>query len=395
MKKLKRISILFCAVLTLMLCTLSVSAANYTPVAGTTVTLKNHLVVANDAQIPSATFTFRVTAGAAKEATATTAKVWAGINPGEVKVNGSKANGTTVFTPGESTTAGASGSAVTTDTSKKYATKDIVLDFSGVSFTEPGVYRYVLTEDAMSGAITADSVAVRTIDVQVIDNGGTLKVASIVSYSGPVTNGPKTDGTGAAAKSNQYVNSLETHNLTLRKNVSGAGGSVDQYFKFTVEIAGAGNGTILEFVTSGAEKSTIVNTATPYAKTVMDTANSKDDNNSISGQQIVMNASGAATFDVYLHSGQSIVLKGLPRGTTYKITEAESNTNGYTTTGEVKTATAISGADVNVTVANSRPWTPATGLNRHYRDFLLVAGTSIVMIGVLMASKAKKKHDRA
>ena len=399
--------------LALMLNGTAVFAENYTAIQGTTTELTKYMVVEQDAEIPDVEFTFEVSAGNAVEATADTVKTWAGLNPELVKVNGTAKEGVTTFTAGETTTAGPLEGVATAE--QKYATKTIALDFSGVNYAEPGVYRYLLTETASTNsAVQMDSKPVRTIDVYVEDVNGSLQVTGYVSYEGTVTDAAKTSATidltewetanpeptftdaanptpeetqahdtweaareaeiarqtaltpnGAEAstpKSDKYVNTLDSADLTISKTVTGNQGSKDQYFEFTVTVNNAGANAVMTLDMTGAETSTITNTATTFAKATMDEANQKDDdagNEGKAGQQVIADASGSATFKVYLHHGQEAVLKGLPKNATYEVEETAAA--GYTTTKTGDTGT-IADADVTAAFTNNREGVIPTGL---------------------------------
>lgn len=417
----------------------NVLAANYTAIPGTSTNLTKYLVVENDAEIPDAEFSFTVSAGNAVDATATTVKTWAGLNPELVEVNGEAQTGTVSFTAGEATTAGALEGVATAD--QKYASKTIALDFSGVSYAEPGVYRYLLTEAAAAqgSPINHDAEPVRTIDVYVEDVNGALQVTGYVSYEGTVTDAAKTLPTvdltewetanpeptfadaanptpeetqahetweaakqaeiarqsaltpnGAEAstpKSDKYVNDLDSQDLTVTKTVAGNQGSKDQYFEFEVTVNNAGNGTVMTLDMSGAETDTHVNTATTFTKTAMDAANQKDDdsgNEGKAGQQVIADANGSATFKVYLHHGQQMVLKGLPKGATYEVVETAAA--GYTTTKTGDTGT-IADADVTAAFTNTREGVIPTGV-----ALATLPGTLIVLGGIAYFA-SKKKED--
>lgn len=186
MKKLIKIFTMAMSLL-LVVGTVSVSAANYTAIPGTTTKLDKYLVVEADAEIPEAEFTFTMGAGNAVEATATTVKTWAGLNPELVKVNGTAGSGKVNFVAGEEATAGPKDGVATAE--QKYAVKDINLDFSAVNYAEPGVYRYTITEAAAAqgSPIKHDEEPVRTIDVYVEDVNGALEVTGYVVYEGEIT----------------------------------------------------------------------------------------------------------------------------------------------------------------------------------------------------------------
>ncbi len=374
--------------------TSGVAADNYTPVSGDddALHITKYLVVDADTEIPAATFTFAVSEGAAVEATATTTKVWAGLNPSAVKVNDVAGSGTVTFTAGEAAAAGTGAAPDNVATTKKFATKDIELDFSAINFPEPGVYRYILTESGNNHAsITNDPVATRTVDVYVEDNNGTLEVSKYVCYSGTVTAGPATAGTDAGTKSDRYVNELSTFDLTVSKTVTGNAGSRDQYFAITVEIANAGAGTVMTLSKNDSmEAATHANSATSYTEETMNAANNVDDDAQKDNQQIIADASGAVSKTFYIHSGQNFSILGLPSGATYRVTEAESGQNGYTTTGEVTTATAIA-ADTTVAITNNRTTVLPTGLATSISTGVVLMAAA--GLGIFALSK-KKKEDK-
>ena len=148
---------------------------------GGTTSFNKYLVLRQDADVPAAKFTFSVSAGAAIPETDTTLPVLAGLSPAGVKIGDT--NKQTVFTAGQATTDGAADDGIANSTDKKFATNTVTVDFTGVKFPEPGIYRYVITEAAVpasdtSGRFTHDSVTERTLDVYIVDDGtGALTVA--------------------------------------------------------------------------------------------------------------------------------------------------------------------------------------------------------------------------
>ena len=188
MKKLSKFLSLAVALFLAMGTATTVSAANYTAIPGTQTELTKYLVVDADAEIPDAEFTFTVTAGSAVEATETTVKTWAGKNPELVKVNGTVQSGTVKFVAGEDATNALAVEALGDGAgTKKAAKKTITLDFSGVEFTEPGIYPYIITETDPVSPIKALDSKVTTVHVYVEDVAGVLKVTSYVAYEGLVS----------------------------------------------------------------------------------------------------------------------------------------------------------------------------------------------------------------
>ena len=329
MKNLKKLFTLLIALCMLFAGAVSVAADNYSPIPGGDTQLKKYLVVNEDAEIPEAEFEFTVTAGASAEATADTVKVWAGLHPELVKVNGTAESGVVNFVVGEEATSALAVEALGSEKAegKKAAVKTIALDFSGVEFAEPGVYRYLVTETDPVDPIKAVDSKVTTVDVYVEDNNGVLEVVDYVAYEGsvgatapknrmdlsawlaehpePVKGQEETDeafearlaqwvadkdaeearllalvpnGAEAGEKDDKFVNELASANIKFGKEVTGNQGSKDQYFKFTLELSNLGKGTVLTLDMSEAENGVAhENTATSYSKATMEEANKRDD----------------------------------------------------------------------------------------------------------------------
>lgn len=369
----------------------------YTPVPGTTTQITKYLVVDGDSNVPAATFSFTAAPGAAVEPGEGTVEVLPGV--GTVTVSNAE------FSAGQQTTPGDEGDGITDDSGKKYAQATTTVDLSGASFTEPGVYRYVITEAASAdntGRFTIDEETKRTLDVYVKDQEGTLAVEGYVLYEGEVTDAPKqaadpeaeapNNGAEAGTKSIGFVNTYNTCDLTFGKTVTGNQGSKDKYFKFTLTINGAGAGTIVNIDnTSGKliaapEKSD----ATKYEAAVMAEANGVT--------TLTADASGKIEHDFYLSHGNEVKLTGLPLGVTYTITETEEDyTPSATVTGDTDGATAsgntVSDAtalteDTTVAFTNDRTGVLPTGI-----AMSIVPGIAIValaVVGIVLLGRKKR-----
>ena len=86
---------------------------------------------------------------------------------------------------------------------KKVFEKEITIDFDGIEFDEPGVYRYIITEktdagagifyDVAADALTTDGDCKRTLDVYVEDISGEtkeLKISAYIMYDGEIKVAP-------------------------------------------------------------------------------------------------------------------------------------------------------------------------------------------------------------
>ena len=421
-------------------------------------TLDKYLVMKADANVPNAQFTFSVAPGTVIDADKTngTLAVLAGIGT-PVLSNG----GTMTFSTADTTTAEAAKGTdtpvfVTADTSdEKYVKKTLTLDFSGVAFTEPGVYRYLITEAGTNQGITNGYVdastteTVRTLDVYVEDAGTTvadgtdagkpqLKITGYVMYNGTQTGAPKASAAtpeatpnGAevtgATKNDTITNVYSSQDLTFGKAVTGNQGSKDKYFKYTVEISNiSAENTKLSVDLSGADSAV---PASPNAATNGNYAGKVNPAELIADTTKTVDADGYTaeavtageapdtvtaykiTAEYYLQNGQYITIQGLPKGASYSVTEDEED---YTRTSGIAAALsplnwngesgndalndAVSGsiadADIHTGYTNDRSGTIPTGILTTVAGSLgVVALGAIGVTGGIIYMKKKKSED--
>ncbi len=421
--------------------------------------LKKILVIKDDANIPKVSFGYTASAGAAVAATETTHAVLAGVSPANIKwveeqtKTVTNANDTfDVDNVGEHSagTAGASftlkyaaqdvhddnGGKITgavdtntmaagsdnvllnntstavdgNSTDVYYAIKTMRLDFTDCGFTEPGIYRYVITEDnSAQDGVTYDPTLTRTIDVYVADatytpyTSGTagetqnkLRIAGYVMYKGTVTAAPAKPGTanpGTAStledgldntakgdngayygtpngyevsettKSEGFKNTYVTHELTFSKEVTGNQASKDKFFKFKLEIKNATIGNVFDVDITNAEGSVpdtdTVNAATQnsYASQINAAQLVADDSKTLAadGYTFTLNSGsdsvGTITAYYYLQHGDKVIIKGLPDNTSYAITESQEDyTAALVLTGDTKNGDATTGTEINNTL---------------------------------------------
>ena len=313
-----------CAVMASMF-SVTANAANYADgnqAAGGNTTFTKYLVLDAEANVPNATFSYTIKAGTAIDGTADNMQVYAGkfaVN-GKGKVTAPVVSDVT-FAVDNDTTDGADNDGITNDASKKYASQTINADFTGVKFDEPGVYRYIVTEDLneSQGVAVAGSIA-KTLDVFVEDDGtGTLSVKSYVLYNTVINTAPEkntavdenADKTAEdGKKTDGFVNTYDTNDLTLSKTVTGNQGSKDKYFKFEVTVKNAVAGTVYDVDLKNADDTVAENSAT-----------NADYIGKKNPTSITADNEGKATATFYLQNGQSIKILGLAEGTAYEIEE--------------------------------------------------------------------------
>lgn len=270
-----------------------------------------YLVMDAEANVPNVSFKYAVTAGKAQKATAGHSAVLAGVDADKVTMAGvgTDTANTIAFKQGDATVQDAN--ALVKDYNKsteKYAKKTATLDFSACHFTQPGVYRYVITESGTNQAVTNDADATRTVDVYVQETDDGLSVAGYVLHA--ADDAVASNGTNPAGKSQGFTNAYDTSNLTIRKEVNGNQGSRDKYFKFTVKITGAVEGTVYNVVTTGADSTVVSNSATDA--TYVGKTNPTS---------ITVGKGGSASVDFYLHHGQQVVIQGIAKDTKYDVSE--------------------------------------------------------------------------
>ena len=399
---------------------LAVAGTNYgTTIEGTkTTTFDKFLVMDKQANVPNATFTYAVTAGNAKayDVAGKKFQVLAGVDSDKITMAGvgaaDAAANSIVFKQGDGSDGAHEGKdqyVKDLDTTKqKYAMKTATLDFSAVQFTEPGVYRYIITESGSNQGITNDADLTRVLDVYVNDASadvdGTftkkLTIAGYVLHSNEndepdVAAGADFGSTGAyvATKSQGFTNSYDTSDLTLRKQVTGNQASRDKYFEFTLNIAAAQPNTKYDVVIDDADATSKANAATIDANAGQTNVTS-----------ITTDGAGKATQKFYLQHGQQVTVQGLAKDTTYTVTE---NTEDYKSTANTAAAPVVDvkadtiSAEVNGTIAskdlttgylNTRDGVIPTGVIMAVAPFAVV--TILGGAGVVtMVMKKNKKED--
>lgn len=327
---------------------LAAAGTNYgATIEGTkTTTFDKFLVMDTQANVPNATFTYAVTAGNAKayDVAGKKFQVLAGVDADKVTMAGvgaaDAAANSIVFKQGDgSDTHDTTKDAYVKDLAagKKYALKTATLDFSKVQFTEPGVYRYIITEAGTNQGITNDADLTRVLDVYVNDasaevDGAFTKKLTIAGYvlhsnvddEPDVAAGENFGSTGAYTdkKSQGFTNSYDTSDLTLRKQVTGNQASRDKYFEFTLNIDKAQPNTKYDVVIDEADATSKANAATIEANAGKANVTS-----------ITTDDAGKATQKFYLQHRQQITVQGLAKDTTYAVTE---NTEDYKSTANTK-----------------------------------------------------------
>ncbi|SEQ26718.1 pilin isopeptide linkage domain-containing protein [Lachnospiraceae bacterium NE2001] len=418
----KLLTLIIVTMMTVLLLGTVVSAADkYDPPASgdaTTAKFTKYLVVPNDTNIPALTFTYSIAAGAAAAGNANNLPVYAGDDT--ARVTGSPSVGDAVFTANQTTTAGVADDGIANDTDHRYASTDVAIDFSGVTFSEPGVYRYIITENTTTPSnVTYETENTRTLDVNVIDNNGTLEVASYVMYYGTLTD-PQSKttvqdttatkpsqkaGIEKGDKCNSFVNKFPSQGIYVGKKIIGNQASKDKYFRFEIKLTRAGAGTVINVAgdyTTSAISSDVNGATTIEAADLTGGATTYTN-----PDKITTLSDGSATAVFYLQGGQYVQLQGVPTGANYDVEEMNYSTDGYEqaatsasnkfTIGSLEFKDATSGAiaqgvDIKTGYINTKNGVIPTGVIISAAG-LLVVGIIAVIGFVFFGTRSRRRYE--
>lgn len=364
------------------------AGTTYEPVKGASTTFDTTIYMRDTAKVPNVTFHYGVTAGAGQEASDGNLAVLAGGDG--ITSTGMPTIADIAFTADNDKAADGADRALI----KKTGT----VDFSDVTYKEPGVYRYVVTETGEAQGVTHEDKAhkqearVKALDVYVTDDGaGNLVVSGYVMHDNVNAKAEQLGETKKLDdKDTNFEHLLTTSDVVLSKKVTGNQGSRDEYFKFTVNIKGADKGTQYIVDLSHADPTT--------------TTNGVNRETHVNKSLLTVGEDGTLTEDFWIQNGQSIKIQGLGSSTGYTVTEAENayKTNiavtGDTKNGEADIA-AVNGkavtdaavtADTTVAYTNDKSGAVPTGL------IMSIGGPAAIALlgGVgLVTIKAKKKEE--
>jgi len=416
MKKLmtkKVLPVLGAAVLMASMASPAMAANTYTPVAATQTTFEKYLILDAGDSIPNLTFSFTVAPGTARPAANGKMAVYAGI--------GTPTIADVTFAPSDSTSttptatdidlsreASDRGTGLTAatgvefETGEKFAKKQATISFSGISFPEPGVYRYIISEtadaDQAAAGVMNDNDADRVLDVYVVNNQAKeLEIAGYILHKEDDDVIAVTDmgsqGGELADKTNGFTNEVAgAKDLKVSKAVSGNQASYDKYFKLTVSVSGLNDADT--FVVSLADDNDAnTNDGNADATSGSNPATATE-NRGQTNKTSVTGAELAAGVPFYLQDGQDIVIRGLPMNANYTVTEDAEDykseaTAGKTNSGVIGTVAGDSKmAEAGFT--NTRNGTVPTGI-------ILSAVPGVALVGLagagIFALKSKKKDE--
>lgn len=408
------------------------NSAGLTPVDGTSLTFKKFLIIGAGDNVPNVTFSYTIAAGTAistDTSSNTEFQVDAGVDADKVTITDTTfapraTTYTSVQTGDIDVTRQASDRAtgLTADTGvefetskgEQYAVQNATVDFSGVTFVEPGVYRYIITETASTtnaaAGIMHDNDVDRVLDVYVTDNNGTLEISGYVLHKNESniaisstmgSNDVMSEGEPLDDKTDGFTNEYKSKDLVFKKEVAGNQASRDKYFEFTLKLENVGNENT--FTVSIADDND-PNTTDGNADTTSGSNNATITANR--GKENVLtltsDASGEITRKFYLQHGQSIAVRGLPLNAEYTVTE---NAEDYKSTGASVTGyTDATSGDIGIVAGNNkvvktsfkneRQGIIPTGLFTIVGPAIAVILIALIGIGIVLMGK-RRKEERA
>ena len=336
-KSIGRIAASFVA--TAMLATMAIVPASAAPftdsgvvtASGNTVTVNQTLTKTDsNATTPSVTFTYDVAANTNPGTGNGKVPVYEGVDADKVTVDD-----------------------VTYTVTDTDLNKTFDVDFSQVTWTGVGVYRYILTVvDNNDDVTTADSDLYLDVYVGVNDSDAYYVMYYVLSQDSTMTSNADGDSYVYTNKTDGFDSTYTTYSLTLTKTVSGTMANPNVPYTFEVDLSNLTEGT---YVYIDDVKST--------------TAAAVDGTLTISNISLTPNGD------------DEIVITGIPSTAAYKIIEALNKDDGYTVTAIIDDKNADStveyddtdaeyyvdtnempAANVNVTVNNARSASTPTGI---------------------------------
>lgn len=262
--------------------------------------------------------------------------------------------------------AGPSGATIT-EKVEFSATTDVTLpvkvDLSEVTFEDPGIYRYVITETdptGVAGLATSEEDNTLYLDVYVeLDKG----VPTIKSYQmSTKADAPTISGTDATYDSKfggEDEDAYTTYTLTVIKEVSGAMADKDREYDFTINFTGLADGAM---VTYGEKQSSAASAGATSVSTTLNPGEKET-------------------------NGDRVVISGIPSNAKYTIAETLSEDEGYTVkvgeteltnqSGKYTTEEATQGEENDtVTVTNERNAVSPTGIVMDIAPYALLVAVA-------------------
>jgi hypothetical protein len=289
---------------------------------------------------------------ASKTGTTTLEEVRDGITPSKVKFTNSGASSTTLSFNVNDFNSGALVSSLASPTlaaeaDAKYTAKTFTVDFSGVTWANPGIFRYAVTETSnnekvpSSGKLYFDVWVTRLSSIQGTDDYNKFHVTAVVAHTDNSLE--YNTETKVISDKTSYLTStsrVKAMNLTVKHYADGNQASKTEEYTYTLNLTGATKGSTITWV--------------------------KSDNTQGS---ITVDSQGAYTYKFKLKAGEYVVFQSISEDPGYTVTADEAAMKAETLT----TVTSIEQDYSTGTAADSDTKTDDLGTNT---DIILSPNTA-------------------
>lgn len=313
--------------------------------------------------------------------------------------------------------------ATTQQNDEKFVEKTVYIDFSNVGITTPGIYRYVLQQEVkdktdgegvsydLHAAKDGNGSETRNLEASYDNDGakgsGTRYIDLYVTQENDSSDvqyrylmhtsdtAYATSTTNADDKSAGFINTYDSYDLTIKKQVTGNQGNKNDYFKFTIALNNENVQKAISIDLTNASHSLTYQGSTvnnPTSLTITDHTSSAD---------------------FYLKDGQSVAIKGISWHAGYRVNEnkTDANAKGYTATaaftdksqdkvskGQTITLNTdndsmsddLFAGDSEIIYTNSRQGNVPTGVIMSVLPGLAVV--AVGAIGIIYFARKKKRH---
>ncbi len=357
------------AALMLVVMMLPTSAMAYTAVTPTT-TLQHTLALTNPSETSlDGTITYSFAVG---DMSTEPANAFANISQA---VSGSPTIGDLVYNSSDTFT-------------ERQCTKDLPISWSGVSFMEPGVYKWPVTKTYTATGTNkqpSNNAENFYLYVYVTDTNGTLTTAVIMTTA---ASGDQIDEENKGNLNDSYP--ARTVDLVITKNVTGNQGSKDQYFKFEIQLQTPSGVTTQHCAITGLDPTLPESAYTPANTTPITNPE---------GFDLVPGQLNKVT--LWMKHNQTATISGLYYGTAYTITETAEGYTISTSRKEGAAAPEIQNnknsvsdtriqANTTVTYTNDKNAEVPTGITLHTAAPVMGLMLAMSLLAILYLGKRKE-----
>ena len=251
----------------------------------------------------------------------------------------------------------------------------LTIDWTGVSFKEPGVYKWQVEKKitAKGPETLSNDGGTSYVYAYVVDNGGTLSVGQV---------GMAVDAALTVKRNLADTYPASAHDLTVEKIIQGNEASMNQYFKLlvTLKLPDGASGNYNIIAASGST----------YDASVPETAYHSAQTNPIKTGVLI--GGTPKEIAVWLKGGQKIIFEALPDNTIYSVTEDADTAKGYTMTGSVSGITLD--LDRTVAIVNTKTATTPTGIILQAAAPVAGIVLALALLAVVMLSKKRSAARR-